>query len=77
MIFANSLAKQFGDQVLFSEVNFSMGPQERLGLVGRNGHGKTTLFKMIAGVESLDEGEIVTPKDYKIGYLRQIIEFTQ
>ena len=77
MILVNHLSKQFGDQVLFEDLNFSMVSHERLGLVGRNGHGKSTLFKMIAGVEAIDEGEIHQPKDYKIGYLQQTIDFTK
>jgi len=77
MLLVNNLSKQFGDQVLFEGLNFSINANERLGLVGRNGHGKTTLFKMLAGVESIDEGEISIAKDYKVGYLRQNIEFTK
>ena len=77
MLLVNNLSKQFGDQVLFEGLNFSINANERLGLVGRNGHGKTTLFKMMAGIETVDEGEILIPKDYKVGYLRQNIEFTE
>lgn len=50
---------------------------ERLGLVGRNGSGKTTLFKIILGEEEPDEGQIVFPKNYRLGYLEQHIRFTK
>jgi len=49
MITATNLRKQFGDQVLFENASFSLGPGERLGLVGRNGSGKSTLSKVLAG----------------------------
>ena len=50
---------------------------ERLGLVGRNGHGKSTLFKLILGEEEADSGEIVIPRNYRIGHLEQHLHFTQ
>jgi len=73
MITATNLRKQFGDQVLFESASFSLGPGERLGLVGRNGSGKSTLFMMITGEEPCDTGEIVSPKDYRIGHLDQML----
>ena len=73
MITATNLRKQFGDQVLFENASFSLGPGERLGLVGRNGSGKSTLFLMITGEEPCDTGDIVTPKDYRIGHLDQML----
>ena len=73
MITARNLTKHFGDQVLFENASFSLGPGERFGLVGRNGTGKTTLFMMITGEEPCDTGEIVSPKDYKIGHLDQTL----
>jgi len=76
MIIAKNVGKQYGEQVLFEEINFSINPNERLGIVGRNGHGKSTLFKMIAGLESIDEGKIKIPQHYKLGYLDQHIHFT-
>jgi ATP-binding cassette subfamily F protein 3 len=45
--------------------------------VGRNGHGKTTLFRIIAGEERPDSGTLIVPKHYRIGYLRQVLEFTR
>ncbi len=54
-----------------------MGPGERLGLVGRNGHGKSTLFRIILGEEHPDSGEIVFPRNYRIGHLAQHIKFSK
>lgn len=75
MITATNLTKYFGNQVLFEDASFSLGPGDRLGLVGRNGSGKSTLFSMIAGEESCDGGEITAPKGYRIGYLDQEIRW--
>ncbi len=77
MIRAEKISKSFGDRLLFDAVDFSLNPRERVGLVGRNGNGKTTLLRIIAGEESLDAGQIVVPKGYRIGYLRQELEFTR
>ncbi|MDD5020580.1 MAG: ABC-F family ATP-binding cassette domain-containing protein [Endomicrobiaceae bacterium] len=75
MITINSLSKSYGARVLFNNLSFNVGKNERIGLVARNGHGKTTLFKMIMGQAEYDSGEIQIPKDYKLGYLEQHINF--
>jgi ATP-binding cassette, subfamily F, member 3 len=54
-----------------------MNAGDRLGLVGRNGHGKSTLFKLILGQEEPDSGEITIPRNYRIGHLEQHLHFTQ
>ena len=77
MIRAENLQKSFVGQELFDGVNFKIGARERVGLVGRNGHGKTTLFRMIMGEESCDEGAITIPKNYRIGIVRQSLGFTE
>jgi len=77
MIRAENLQKSFAGQKLFDGVNFKIGARERVGLVGRNGHGKTTLFRMIMGEESCDEGAITIPKNYRIGIVRQSLGFTE
>jgi ATP-binding cassette subfamily F protein 3 len=77
MIRALNLSKSYGSNVLLDEVNFLMNPGERLGLVGRNGHGKTTLFRLLLGTERPDGGEIVVPRHYRIGHLSQHLEFSQ
>lgn len=76
MIKIINLSKSFGSQEIFSNVSFNVNQGERCGLVGRNGHGKTTLFRMITGEEQPDDGEISIPKNYTIGYVEQHIGFT-
>ncbi len=76
MIQVQNVSKSFGMQVLLDQASFMVGAHERVGLVGRNGCGKSTLFKMILGQECLDGGVIDIPKKYTIGYLQQHINFT-
>lgn len=76
MIKVSNISKTYGPQVLFEKASFNLNPGERVGLVGRNGHGKTTLFKMLLGQEEPDDGEIVFPKGYRLGHLEQHIHFT-
>jgi ATPase subunit of ABC transporter with duplicated ATPase domains len=74
MISFSRISKQYGRQVLFVDASFQLNPGEKVGLVGPNGAGKTTLFRMIAGEESPDEGELSVPKRLTIGYFRQDVE---
>jgi len=76
MINIENLTKSFGGHTLFESVSFRLNSRERLGIVGRNGHGKTTLFKLIAGEELSDSGSISIPKNYRISYVRQDLNFT-
>ncbi len=76
MIRIENLTKSFGEQILFDGLGFSINQKQRVGLVGQNGHGKTTLFRMIAGEERPDSGSIIIPKNYRIDYVRQNLEFT-
>ncbi len=71
MIAVEELSKSFARQVLFEKISFKINPGERVGLVGKNGHGKSTLFRIIAGLEEPDEGRVVIPRNYRIGYLEQ------
>ncbi|MDA2926616.1 ATP-binding cassette domain-containing protein [Acidobacteria bacterium AH-259-G07] len=77
MIRVLNLSKSYGSNVLLDDVNFVMNPGERLGLIGRNGHGKTTLFRLLLGTERPDGGEIVVPRHYRIAHLSQHVEFSQ
>ncbi|MBD65405.1 MAG: ABC transporter ATP-binding protein [Halobacteriovoraceae bacterium] len=77
MIQVNNISKSFAGQVLFENLSFNLPAGARVGLVGRNGSGKSTLFKLILGEESLDSGEISLPKNYRIGTLKQHIEFSK
>ena len=76
MVIASNLQKSFGPQVLFEDVSFLINKGERVGLVGKNGTGKSTLFKMILGQERQDSGTLSTPKGYRVGALDQHIHFT-
>jgi ATP-binding cassette subfamily F protein 3 len=77
MIKITNLTKSFNAKPLFSNIDFTLSPNNRIGLVGRNGSGKSTLFKVILGQEHYDEGSITTPKGYIIGALEQHIHFTK
>ena len=77
MINVENIAKSYGGRLLFENVSFKLNSRERVGVIGRNGHGKTTLFRAISGDEEPDEGAITFPKYYRIGYVRQQINFTQ
>lgn len=77
MIQFSNLSKSYGEQELFSGLNFKLNAGMKVGLVGRNGSGKSTLFKIILGEEHYDEGELVLPKGYKIGALKQHLEFSE
>ena len=77
MISVENLTKSFGAQSLFEGVSFKLNQRERLGVVGRNGHGKTTLFRMLIREDIPDSGSIIIPKNYRIGHVRQHIDFTE
>ena len=76
MIQVVRLEKGFGTQLLFEDISFTLGKGERVGLVGRNGTGKTTLFKILLGEELPDAGEVILPRNYKTGTLKQHLHFT-
>ena len=77
MLQVTNIEKSYGKQLLFDGVSFTVNPRERVGLVGRNGHGKSTLFRMILGEEHQDAGTITVPSGYTIGHLSQHIHFTE
>jgi ATPase subunit of ABC transporter with duplicated ATPase domains len=70
----SNISKQYGRQVLFVDASFQLNPSEKVGLVGPNGSGKTTLFRMIAGEEHPDDGDVSVPKKLTVGYFRQDVE---
>ena len=75
MISFENITKGFGGNFLFNCVGFKINPGERVGLVGRNGSGKTTIFRMIINQEDPDSGTINIRKNYRLGYVRQEFEF--
>lgn len=76
MIQIQNVCKSFGEQLLLDSASLLIDTHERVGLTGRNGCGKSTLFKMILGQECIDAGSIDIPKKYTLGYLQQHINFT-
>ncbi|MBU4305678.1 MAG: ATP-binding cassette domain-containing protein [Candidatus Omnitrophica bacterium] len=77
MVELRNISKSFAEQELFRDVCFTIGSNEKIGLVGRNGHGKTTLFSLINGTLHPDAGTVVVPKNYRIGWLEQTIRFSK
>jgi ATP-binding cassette subfamily F protein 3 len=71
MLQLSSAGKRFGQKLLFEDVNWLITPDERTGLVGGNGTGKSTLLKILAGVETLDYGQLTRVKGMTLGYLPQ------
>ena len=71
MIAFSNVAKHFGKQALLLDASFQLNPGEKVGLVGPNGSGKTTVFRLIVGEERPDDGEVSAPKRVSIGYFRQ------
>ena len=77
MIQLQNISKNFASQNLLDNLSFKLNARNRMGLVGRNGSGKSTLFKLILGEESVDSGEVIIPKNYKIGTLKQHLTFSE
>src|SRR5271170_3772672 len=71
MIQLSGAGKRFGPKLLFEDLNWMITPQDRAGLVGANGTGKTTLLKVLAGLESLDYGKLSVTRGVSSGYLPQ------
>lgn len=67
----DKLTKSFGDLVLFEDITFGVAQGQKIGLIAKNGTGKTTLLNIIAGKEGYDSGEVVFRKDLRVGYLEQ------
>ncbi len=74
MITIQNVKKQYGKQILFNELNVSFTDTMRVGLIGPNGSGKTSLLRMILGIERPDSGTISVPTDLSVGYLPQEVE---
>jgi ATP-binding cassette subfamily F protein 3 len=77
MVSVANLTKSYGPQVVFEGVSFTVGEGERIGLVGRNGSGKTTLLRLITSEEEPDSGRVNVPRNYSLGYLSQVLSFTE
>ena len=71
LLSARDLAKSYGERSLFTNVGFTIEEGEKVGLVGVNGCGKTTLFRIIAGMERADSGTVSVNRLTTIGYMEQ------
>ncbi len=71
MVSVNGVTVSFGGYNLFDNVSFLINPKDRIGLAGKNGAGKSTMLKLLAGIQSPTKGEVSIPKECKIGYLPQ------
>ena len=74
MISINSLTVAYGGFVLLNDINFHISENDKIGLVGKNGAGKSTILKLICGLQSPTSGKVAVPGGMKIGYLPQIME---
>lgn len=72
---AEHISKSYGVKELFSDVTFGISSGDKVGLIGVNGTGKSTLLKIIAGLAEPDEGQIITGRDVTLSYLPQMPEF--
>lgn len=72
MFQAQHLTKSFGDLVLFEDLSFSIERGEKVGLIARNGNGKTTLMNILTGIDSPDSGEVIYPNGIRRAYLPQL-----
>lgn len=77
MLNIHNLSVSFGGTYLFEEVTFRLGSGDRVGLVGKNGAGKSTMLKILSGDIKPDSGTIATERDIKLGFLRQDIDFVK
>ena len=70
-----NLTKSFGAHLLFENISFSVAERQKVGLVARNGTGKSTLLSILTGIEGYDSGEIIFRRDLRVGYLEQTPKF--
>lgn len=69
---AEALSSTYGEKTLFDQISFLINEKDRIGLIGTNGSGKTSLLNVISQQISAESGELITPNDYSIGYLKQL-----
>ena len=67
----SSVSKSFGENTLFNNISFAVEPKEKIGFIGSNGTGKTTMFKILNGSEAPDTGNVTRSQSLKIGYMEQ------
>lgn len=74
---AEHLSKSYGDKILFDDITFSIAEKQRIGLIGVNGTGKSTLLKIVAGLETADQGEVIHSRQFRVEYLPQNPDFEE
>ena len=77
MLQVDQLTKSFGDRVLFSDLSFSIERGQKVGLIAPNGTGKSTLMRILLGLEPQDSGTVIYERDLRRAYLPQLPELTQ
>lgn len=76
MLTLSHCSVQFGGNYLFDDITFTIGTRDRIGLVGKNGAGKSTMLKILSGNVASDEGNVIKSNDYTIGFLTQDLQAT-
>ena len=76
MISFQQVSLQYGERKLFDNISFQINARDRIGLVGKNGAGKSTILKAIMKIASVESGQIVVPNDITLGYLPQEMKYT-
>ena len=71
MISVNNLSVEFSAKSLFDNINYVINPKDKIALVGKNGAGKSTMLKILAGIQKPTSGAVAVPTDITIGYLPQ------
>ena len=74
---AEKVSKSYGEKVLFSQVTLGVNKGDKIGVIGVNGTGKSTFLKIVAGVSSPDEGQVVMGRDVTVTYLAQAPDFAE
>ncbi|MFN2260598.1 MAG: ribosomal protection-like ABC-F family protein [Psychroflexus sp.] len=77
MLHIHNLSVSFGGEYLFKDISFKLSSGNRVGLIGKNGAGKSTMLKIIAGEMPIDSGQIAKDKEINIGFLKQDIDFEE
>lgn len=75
LLSVENLTKSVGDRILFADVSFGISEGDKIGVVAKNGTGKSTLLKIIAGKESADSGKVISKSGVRVGYLEQLPQF--
>lgn len=66
-----NISKSYGEKILFTDISFSIADKQRIGIIGVNGTGKSTLLKIIAGMEEADQGKVIHANGFRVQYLAQ------